>query len=167
MTTLIKLHLLRARDRMKHQADKNRSERVLAVGDKVFIKLQPYVQSSVARRACHKGSFKYFCPFTITARIGQVAYRVALPETSSVHPVFHVSLLRKALKAQRPTDSLIKYWFVGRVARYRTPGKASMSYMIVSQVQQLGVKLHVKGRGVLAPSLLTGADPERILRWGT
>lgn len=68
------------------------------MGDQVFIKLQPYVQSSVARRACHKMSFKYFGPFAITERIGQVAYRVALPETSTIHPVFHVSLLRKALK---------------------------------------------------------------------
>lgn len=98
MTDLIRLHLLRARDRMKLQADKGRSERSFALGDAVYIKLQPYVQSSVARRACHKLSFRYFGPFTITKRIGQVAYRVALPETSTIHPVFHVSLLRKALK---------------------------------------------------------------------
>lgn len=107
MTALIKLHLLRARDRMKHQADKNRSERILAVGDKVFIKLQPYVQSSVAKRASHKLSFKYFGPFTITDRIGQVAYRVALPENSTVHLVFHVSLLRKALKSTDQVSTIL------------------------------------------------------------
>lgn len=98
MTALIRLHLLRARDRMKHQADKNRMERSFQIGDKVFIKLQPYVQSTVVKRACHKLSFRYFGPFPIIARIGQVAYRVALPETSTVHHVFHVSLLRRALK---------------------------------------------------------------------
>ena len=88
---------------MKSQADKNRSERSFAIGDQVYIKLQPYVQSSVARRACHKLSFRYFGPFPIVDRIGQVAYKVALPEASTIHPVFHVSLLRKALK---PTDQV-------------------------------------------------------------
>lgn len=93
MTALIRQHLLRAQMRMKHQADKGRSERILAVGDSVYIKLQPYVQSSVARRACHKLSFRYFGPFLIQERVGQVAYRVALPETSQIHPVFHISQL--------------------------------------------------------------------------
>lgn len=104
MTALICLHLLRARDRMKHQADKNRSERSFQIGDKVYIKLQPYVQSSVAKRACHKLSFRYYGPFPILSRIGQVAYKVALPESSSIHPVFHVSMLRQALK---PTDQVL------------------------------------------------------------
>jgi hypothetical protein len=43
MQELIHQHLLRAQDRMKRQADKGRSERVFLVGDKVFLKLQPYV----------------------------------------------------------------------------------------------------------------------------
>jgi hypothetical protein len=47
MQELIHQHLLRAQDRMKRQADKGRSERVFLVGDKVFLKLQPYVQSSL------------------------------------------------------------------------------------------------------------------------
>jgi hypothetical protein len=43
MQELIHQHLLRAQDRMKRQADKGRSERVFSVGDKVLLKLQPYV----------------------------------------------------------------------------------------------------------------------------
>ena len=43
MQELIQQHLLRAQDRMKRQADKGRSERVFSVGDKVLLKLQPYV----------------------------------------------------------------------------------------------------------------------------
>ncbi len=35
-------------------------------------------------------------PFEILERIGMVAYRIALPwELSSIHNVFHVSMLRK------------------------------------------------------------------------
>jgi hypothetical protein len=54
MTKLIHQHLARAQDRMKRQADKHRSERAFAVGDWVHLKLQPYVQSSVANRANQK-----------------------------------------------------------------------------------------------------------------
>jgi hypothetical protein len=60
MQNLVRQHLLRAQDRMKWQADKGRSERVFQVGDRVFLKLQPYVQSSLAPRANQKLAFKCF-----------------------------------------------------------------------------------------------------------
>lgn len=94
---LLKQHLERARQRMKAQADQHRSERSFAEGDWVFVKIQPYVQVSVAERANHKLSFCYFGPFQVVARVGAVAYRLRLPESSKVHPVFHLSLLRRAL----------------------------------------------------------------------
>lgn len=81
---------------MKKQADKHRSERVFKVGDQVFLKLQSYVQSSLLPRSNQKLSFKFFGPFTITTRVGEVAYRLALPDATSIHPVFHVSQLKQA-----------------------------------------------------------------------
>jgi hypothetical protein len=51
MSQLIRHHLCRAQDCMKKQADKRRSEHAFSVGDLVYMKLQPYVQSSVVHRA--------------------------------------------------------------------------------------------------------------------
>ena len=102
---LIKQHLARAKLRMKRQADKHRSERSFQVGDMVFVKLQPYVQTSLAPRANQKLSFKFYGPFEVLARIGTVAYKLQLPSTSSVHPVFHVSQLKAAILPGTPVLS--------------------------------------------------------------
>jgi hypothetical protein len=82
---------------MKSQADKNRVERQFSVGDMVFLKIQPYVQSSLAPRANQKLAFRFFGPFLVVAKVGAVAYKLGLPSSSSVHPVFHISQLKKAI----------------------------------------------------------------------
>ena len=50
----LRLHLLRAQQRMKKQADIHRHHEEFKVGDLVFIKLRPYWQSSLARRRFEK-----------------------------------------------------------------------------------------------------------------
>jgi hypothetical protein len=59
-----------------------------------YMKLQPYIQSSVLSRANKKLSFKFFGPFRVLEKIGKVAYMLQLPESSSVYPMVHVSQLR-------------------------------------------------------------------------
>ena len=83
---------------MKMQADKNRTERMFEVGDWVYLKLQPYVHTSLARRSSQKLGFKYFGPFKVLKKVGQVSYKLELPESARIHPVIHVSPLKKALK---------------------------------------------------------------------
>jgi hypothetical protein len=107
MTDVIKQHLNRAKQRMKKQADTKRSERTFQLNDWIFLKLQPYVQSSMADRAHQKLAFKFFGPFRIVERVGSVAYRLELPASSSIHPVFHVSQVKKSVGAhQFVSDSL-------------------------------------------------------------
>ncbi|KAJ1265999.1 hypothetical protein BS78_08G117000 [Paspalum vaginatum] len=97
MNHVLQQQLLHAKERMKRQTDKGRSERTFQVGDMVFLKLQPYVQTSLASRANQKLAYKFFGPFRILACIGTVAYKLDLPVTSSVHPVVHVSQLKLAV----------------------------------------------------------------------
>lgn len=46
----VRMHLQRAQDPMKKQADKKRMEQNFEVGDHVFLKLQPYCQQSVTKK---------------------------------------------------------------------------------------------------------------------
>ncbi|KAA0040689.1 pol protein [Cucumis melo var. makuwa] len=84
-----------AQSRQKSYADVRRKDLEFEVGDKVFLKVAP-MRGVLRFERRGKLSPRFVGPFEILERIGPVAYRLALPPSlSTVHDVFHVSMLRK------------------------------------------------------------------------
>lgn len=59
--------------------------------------MRPHRQQSIIRRINQKLSTRFYGPFPIITRVGPVAYKLQLPESACIHPVFHVSLLKKVV----------------------------------------------------------------------
>lgn len=82
---------------MKNAADFKRMEISFKIGEQVFLKLQPYRQSSLARRPCEKLAARVYGPFQIVQKVGKVAYKLEFPPYCKIHPIFHVSQLKRCV----------------------------------------------------------------------
>jgi hypothetical protein len=94
---LLKENLQTAQNRQKISADRHRIERNFEVGDLVFLRLRPYRQSSLKKSGAEKLKPKFYGPYRIMHRVGEVAYELELPEGSKIHNVLHVPCLKKAV----------------------------------------------------------------------
>ena len=87
--------MLATQDWQEFYADPKCRPLEFSVGDKVFLKVAPM---KGIMRFGKKGmlSPRFIGSYEMLAKVGNVAYRLALPsELSSVHNVFHVSMLRR------------------------------------------------------------------------
>ncbi|XP_052733519.1 uncharacterized protein LOC128196494 [Vigna angularis] len=92
---LIQDRLKTSLSRQKSYADRRRRPLEFAAGDHVFLRLNPITGVGRVVRP-KKLSPKFIGPYQILKKIGPVAYELALPpQLSNLHPVFHVSQLRK------------------------------------------------------------------------
>ncbi|XP_073031332.1 uncharacterized protein [Primulina eburnea] len=97
VVALIQERMKTAQSRQKSYADVRRRPLAFEAGDHVFIKIAPL---KGVMRFGKKGKLspRYIGPFEILDKIGDRAYRLALPpDLDRMHNVFHVSMLRKYL----------------------------------------------------------------------
>jgi hypothetical protein len=93
----VKENLQTAQNQHKVYADRKIVERSFEVGYLVFLRLQPYSRSSLKKSGAEKLKLRFYGPYRITRRIGEVSYKLELPKGSKIHNVFHVSFLKKAV----------------------------------------------------------------------
>jgi hypothetical protein len=89
-----------AQNQHKVYVDMHQVERSFEVEDLVFLRLQPYRQSSLKKSGAEKLKPHFYRPYRVIRRVGEVAYELELPEGSKIHNTFHVSCLKKALGQQ-------------------------------------------------------------------
>ena len=84
------------------------NEREFEVGDWVFLRIQPYKQMALKQQnKDNKLAPKYYGPYKVLQRIGSMAYKLELHTYSGVHPVFHVSCLKKVIINKIPNRTIL------------------------------------------------------------
>ncbi len=83
--------LIMAKDRYKSYSDSNRKDVSFEIGQEVLLSTVNLNKHNYNRKLFPK----FVGPFKILEKINDVAYRLQLPSTMTIHNVFHVSLLKE------------------------------------------------------------------------
>ena len=89
--------LQEAQNQHKLYADRHEIERSFEVGDLVYLRLQPYRESSLTKKGAKKLKPHFYGPYKVVRKVGEVAYELELPKERKIHNVFHASNLKKTL----------------------------------------------------------------------
>jgi transposase InsO family protein len=122
-----------AQERHRRYYDRNvRLGPKLKVGDEVWLEATNITTSHPS----HKLSHRRLGPFPIEAKLSDLVYRLTLPNTMHIHPVFHVGLLtpvnedtiigRTQVQVPVPVARIEDDWTVARVKNSRWQGDQLM-----------------------------------------
>ncbi|MCO5579604.1 hypothetical protein L7F22_033461 [Adiantum nelumboides] len=83
-----------AQNHTKTYAKKARKKVTFKKGIFMFLKVCTKLETMKTGK-CDRISLKYCGPFKVLKKVGDVAYKLEVPKSSQVHPIFHVSKLKK------------------------------------------------------------------------
>jgi hypothetical protein len=89
-----KILMKNAQHRQMVLFSKKVQDKSFSVGDQVMLSTRNFQFKGKRGERSKKFAPKYMGPFTIVEKVGKVAYKLELPPSMQVHPVFHVSLLK-------------------------------------------------------------------------
>ena len=157
----VRERLLQAQNYAKRYYDAHHRALAFDVGDWVLLRLLHRPAQSLVPGRRGKLSPRYAGPFQVLERVGDVAYRLALPEHARIHDVFHVGVL-KPFHGQPPASTPALPPPTQRQAP-RHPGKgaacpAASRYMAHARP----VGWHVPGRCHLGATRHAAPGPPRL-----
>ncbi|KAL8442644.1 hypothetical protein Emed_007226 [Eimeria media] len=82
-------HIARSQQQQQQQANRHRRNVVFREGDKVLLST-----AHLPAQGCPKLQERFVGPFKVLKVLSDVAYKLDLPPSYTIHPVFHVSRLR-------------------------------------------------------------------------
>ena len=94
MINMAKDALMEAQDRQTKYANQHRRHQVFKEGDQVLLSMKNINNPVDRNRPTKKLTPRFAGPYTISKVISTTAYKLDLPKTMKIHPVFHVSLLK-------------------------------------------------------------------------
>src|SRR6185369_5885441 len=94
MMEIAKDNLMLAQQHQTEQANKHRRYEEYNVGDKVLLSTRHINNPVDKNRPTRKLSPKFIGPYRIIKKVSVTAYKLDLPNTFRIHPVFHISLLK-------------------------------------------------------------------------
>ena len=95
IVAMAKEAILAAQERQAQYANQHRRNEQFKIGDQVLLSTAHLTAQADVQRPLKKFRPKFIGPYPISAVISSTAYRLTLPHTLKIHPVFHISLLKR------------------------------------------------------------------------